>query len=776
MEDDAQDVTRQDRECLDPGQGHDSSRPATLCEACWQGSPMSNSHKDPFWFTTALSSNLPERTSWGQQGLNLHKDHASERCCSSFNYDISSLRETASSGCEWCQLMMRFYERFSDRRYFHLATRLQLKLVFLKVRNQESYLPTHDGPRLDTMQSTLPLPHGLEEGELMEITTWIEGDGITSKREQFHLLFPYTDYDDPLSNLIRARSPMLDVQSEHAHKLALRCIEECNNNHSDFGCGARTVPKPLPTRVIDCSDPEHPRLLSTNGSNGTYVTLSYVWGGDQPHKTTKNNISSYYTGIQATHLPQTIKDAIITTQSLGLIYLWVDSLCIIQDSTEDKTRELGQMARIYANAYLTIIAADASSVSQGFLQRRPAQPMARFHVRCPNDQLGNMYLWWDSSNTNAVPDPIDTRAWCYQEWILSPRALVFSSKAMEYYCNNGTVRTGNAIVPERKERLPGTILPSVTPEPQLLTPKIEFAFRDTWFRVVAEYTRRQMTEPSDRLVALAGVAEMFGLIFATDYLAGLWRKTLLEDLSWEVPVAHSTPQRRPSVNRKPSWSWVAVDGEVELQRLGSATPIAKVLRCDVTLKAQEHAYGAVTDGTLVLQAPLLKARPRGSSSPDKVELEILDSCNGRTDTQGLHPTDTNYGVVCKNTLFNSDSEHPQRSSLSIVQWLKDNTGVRSRLKPSSESTSRLGSPGFRKVLGTFDTMDHTATSHQSGSSVNVYLALLHSDKYSVYGLILSSAGREGQAQGTSYRRVGVFNGLIDDGFIESLDSEELVVI
>lgn len=210
----------------------------------------------------------------------------------------------------------------------------------------------------------------------------------------------------------------------------------------------------LPTRVVDCTDPDHPRLVSTEGRYGRYVTLSYVWGGDQVQKTTTSNISAYEHGIEPSLLPATIRDAIHATHALGVQSIWIDSLCIIQDSDEDKLRELGRMHLIYRHAFLTIIAASASGVTEGFLQARPVaprdvslpficppQPAAAGYSDAPHtvQQVGRMrasttYTAAEGSlqsYTRAL-EPINARGWCLQEYYMSPRSLIFTSESLQF--------------------------------------------------------------------------------------------------------------------------------------------------------------------------------------------------------------------------------------------------------------------------------------------------------------------------------------------------------
>lgn len=260
------------------------------------------------------------------------------------------------------------------------------------------------------------------------------------------------------------RSPILDVGSPRALALARERVDDCVHRHESCAAISVIADPLLPTRLIDCADPTHPRLVSTHRQRGKYLTLSYVWGGDQVHKTTTSNISVYESGINLALLPATIRDAINVTHALGYRFLWVDSLCIVQDSEEDKRREIGRMHHIYRYAHLTIIAASAQKVDEGFLQDRPPpQQLDLGALRsggditlpfiCPTStttsqvgtihiipiRLGRVYtlgLRWPYYSSN--PGPISTRAWCMQEYLMSPRSLIFTPRTLQFRCQTTT--------------------------------------------------------------------------------------------------------------------------------------------------------------------------------------------------------------------------------------------------------------------------------------------------------------------------------------------------
>lgn len=187
--------------------------------------------------------------------------------------------------------------------------------------------------------------------------------------------------------------------------------------------------------MVDCADLARPRLVPTTGERSDYIALSYVWGEDQAHKTTKGNLSAYEQGIDLSCLPATIHDAIYVTHMLGFRWLWVDSLCILQDSDEDKAHEIGRMHLIYRYAHVTIMAGSANGASSGFLQKRPPEDDLALPFICPPTfvdcrdelsvaqiQVGQVHLvsWWGQMYQKDL-GRMATRAWCMQEYLSTLR-------------------------------------------------------------------------------------------------------------------------------------------------------------------------------------------------------------------------------------------------------------------------------------------------------------------------------------------------------------------
>ena len=147
-------------------------------------------------------------------------------------------------------------------------------------------------------------------------------------------------------------------------------LRQCNAHRSI----PRQTARPLPNRLLEISPRDQAirtiQLVSTEGLTGQYAALSYCWGGLQKGILTSSNIDAWYQNINEAYLSNTVRDAIKVTRGTGLQYLWVDALCIVQDSESDKHRDIASMAYIYQNSTLTIVAASASNSKEGFLEFR----------------------------------------------------------------------------------------------------------------------------------------------------------------------------------------------------------------------------------------------------------------------------------------------------------------------------------------------------------------------------------------------------------------------
>ena len=373
----------------------------------------------------------------------------------------------------------------------------------------------------------------------------------------------------------------------------------------------------MPTRVLDVSDDQYIRLHIPGGGSCHYCTLSYCWGGPQPVRTLAKNIERHKAGIRVSDLPQTIQDAASCTRELGVKYLWVDSLCIVQDSVDDKRQEIARMASIYQNAFVTIAATNASKCVEGFLSKR-RRPSYEIFIgdlpwSCLDGKIGKVSLHCQCSE-KPHEEPLNQRAWALQETLLSPRVLSFSSQRLVWECQTFRYTDGGdpRSRPFReigKSRAQPSLFSPLTAAMVPISPRSESAHQ-VWRSVVKNFTQREITEESDKLLAISGIAQQLHLITGDEYLAGLWKGSLMSELMWSHGLMFDfakspPPARRPEKYRAPSWSWASVDGAIEF--CGSPSypkPVAEVIQCEVLLANSSKPFGAVIDGHLVIRGLL----------------------------------------------------------------------------------------------------------------------------------------------------------------------------
>ncbi|KAI0323736.1 HET-domain-containing protein, partial [Cubamyces sp. BRFM 1775] len=352
---------------------------------------------------------------------------------------------------------------------------------------------------------------------------------------------------------------------------------------------------------------------------GTYTALSYVWGDPDPrYRTTQAKLPFHRIMIDSATLPRTIMDAVYVTRALCVNLLWIDSLCIIQDSVQDMHHELARMRDVYRHAFLTIDAGSAASVSEGFLHVRRLDPypiavlplVGFFGDRAPSDKptgdsthVGTAFWVQHGKPTSHTV----VRGWCLQERLLSTRSLVFTTQSLQLRCHTRTQNVGGAAHDPTYDvpRLPDAVF---LPDRRVIygSEVWKDVYRG-WWRIVNNYSRRQLSDASDKLTAISALAEMFVPSLGPEYVAGLWRRTLLRDLLWTTDVRFSPSvlrSNRLTGYRAPSWSWASINGPVTLWNHPAGDPVADVVGCTVALQDEKLPCGAVVGGSLVLYASL----------------------------------------------------------------------------------------------------------------------------------------------------------------------------
>ncbi|KAM5345992.1 hypothetical protein ACJ41O_011853 [Fusarium nematophilum] len=345
--------------------------------------------------------------------------------------------------------------------------------------------------------------------------------------------------------------------------------------------GAEVLDTPdLPTRLLEILPPdadivrlvglaELPAPDISDIAKTGFVALSYCWGGDQPVKSTQKTAQALKNGIATSSLPQTLRDAIRYTSVLRIKHIWIDALCIRQDDDHDKALEIARMPLYYHRNTVTIVASSAETCRSGFLGKKKLEFQTgpfEIAMRTPKG-VGSM-IWYDPEP--EPPQPTTFRAWTLQESLLSRRLLIFGSARLTWCCTVADSGCGGpqaTMTTRSVERAPEPLVAHIYP----LCILKGFPVRRQWNRVVLEYTRRKLTNPSDKLLAVAAAAETIHVDSRvrgqedTAYLAGLITiadepDDVSDALGWMTN--NPADATRIQTYTAPSWSWACIDGEI----------------------------------------------------------------------------------------------------------------------------------------------------------------------------------------------------------------------
>jgi hypothetical protein len=270
------------------------------------------------------------------------------------------------------------------------------------------------------------------------------------------------------------------------------------------------------------------------------------------------------------------------------------------------------MPEIYMYGACTISASRASSSEEGFLQGHVTDAIHHkpisLRVVCPDGSTGNIYLSNPGSEYRYAKEPIHTRAWCYQERVLSPRIIDFGHTQIQWICKSKRYADGGRIDrAARTDALIGGTLEGLS-QRELL---------HGWSDIVSKYTRRDITFAGDRLLAVSAIAAYFAPLLRCKYLAGHWQDLLSLELGW---IVGQPKYSRPKTYVAPSWSvllhpantssntgirsWASISDGVYWDMLDERVSAVEVVDCQIRLARSFAPFGAVENGFLVVKAQM----------------------------------------------------------------------------------------------------------------------------------------------------------------------------
>jgi hypothetical protein len=412
---------------------------------------------------------------------------------------------------------------------------------------------------------------------------------------------------------------------------------------------------PLPTRLImvGSSSDAGVRLVEIASfpadlDDHRYTALSYRWGSTNTLTTTAETVQERMAHIPLSRMPRTIHDAVQVTRRLGVRFLWVDALCIIQDDKDDWAKEATRMGDVYMNAYCTIAAHAAEHADHGFLeeslQREKVIAVGGHPNGEPFETEMEAYRSWaeDGAPTRVANrsfgseaffvargshgqlhldrSELSSRGWVLQERILSPRIVHFGPRGSLYFESpDGVEHVETGFDPKSSpfRELRGALLVLDERQHRSLPKTRTTTLADTankvlyhdWYNMVTRYSECFLTNPSDKLVALSGIIQKCEELTGDTCMSGIWANDLVYCLLW---LRRQEPLKRNLAAPGPTWSWASMDGKIQYHDLESSSA-GWLLHPEIQLVGSptKHTNVLELDGASLIRAELyFRAQPR----------------------------------------------------------------------------------------------------------------------------------------------------------------------
>ncbi|KAI1407290.1 heterokaryon incompatibility protein-domain-containing protein [Hypoxylon sp. FL1857] len=464
------------------------------------------------------------------------------------------IKDSAHAGCEFCDLACQAY-----------------KLLDYAASKPEVNIHVHQ----DSAAEILAITH--DRGD--------ESDSIQ--------IFACTE--KPVAFKQFGREVPARPDSDESFHFLKSSYDSCLEHHPD----CQQTSSILPKRLVDISKSPNRLVEPGPGARAQYAALSYRWGHWKSF-TTKDNVESHKREIDPKSEPTVFQEAATVARKLGIDYLWIDSICIIQDDNEDWAAEAAKMAQVYENASVVIAASSVFNPGMSFLTHR-ASPFES----SPLNFKGSSTIFrarkrprygLHSKPGSLKKDPLDIRAWVLQEEQLARRRISYSSSEVQWKCK--TIESCECRgAPQARQS-------------SLFGPKVSQSdLHHDWNQIVKEYTSRQLTRQSDRLPALIGLARKFESITSGTYIAGMWQDNLIEDMVWKRDG--DAGFRPPDQLNAPSFSWASILGSISYQPgrwgyRGTREYHSRLLHVHIPATADGLDSG-LESGFVVLQGPVMNA-------------------------------------------------------------------------------------------------------------------------------------------------------------------------
>lgn len=339
--------------------------------------------------------------------------------------------------------------------------------------------------------------------------------------------------------------------------------------------------------------------------------------------TTKASLTAFQDCIPWQLMPQTFREAITVCQQLHIPYLWIDSICIIQDDEGDWNHEAALMASVYANAYVTLAATASEDSAGGLFRERGGFITAQLQLPARSGLLDDydqkereVFFFPDSLPADVGLLPLQSllfqRAWTLQECILSRRVVHFTTLQLVWQCWSEVRHEDSLFVRARDQ----SFLPISISSPADI--------RRSWGCWVNDYSRRKLSRDEDRMAALAGLTKFIQGLNQDEPLLGLWRNDLALGLLWERGVWDGPASRR-RISAFPTWTWMSLPGPAQYPDFQLTTNEIELVQSQIRW-AGEPLTSSLERAELVLRGKVLPGTltTRGRASTESFASVYLE--------------------------------------------------------------------------------------------------------------------------------------------------------
>ncbi|ETS84621.1 hypothetical protein PFICI_02646 [Pestalotiopsis fici W106-1] len=384
-------------------------------------------------------------------------------------------------------------------------------------------------------------------------------DGIVRFKptDRSSLISVYVDpeSDTDLSSSLPIGFPQLpDPGSAEETLLLKHWLRNCDENHT---CIPLNDVHYMPTRVIDvfADSKDKLRLVETcDEIKGRYVAVSHCWGNIPDSKKfclLNENIEALKENIDYAQLPQTFRDVVDVSRRLEVRYLWLDSICIIQNNNDDWASESTKMESVYSSSYVTIAVSSAASSLVGLPKQRDKRPCVR---------IGDLYFAKDIDDfeTDVQKAVLNTRGWVFQEHALSRRCIHFTTSQIYWECGDGIhCETLAKLSNPYAAFLGDAHFPNIAQEYFKGGKILHFQ------GIFQMYSKLAFTKRTDRSLALQGLENRLAKTMKTKVKFGILENMLGRSLLWRAATPRSMERITFDQDRNvPSWSWMAYLGAI----------------------------------------------------------------------------------------------------------------------------------------------------------------------------------------------------------------------